>query len=108
MKHFYVHDTWSEEYAKFEERKSAVKYASHLVKEWMKEMNENGGADEFESDGDFRGTGYASKFVSCCDGKWWIKVEITEHPDLRGVNKEKIFSVSDVELEALLDERYSK
>ena len=98
MKKFYVYNDWSAEYIGVNDRKSAVKVANHIIKDWKDEMK----SDDYEEDGDFKGTGYAKKMVGCCDWKWMIVVKIEVNPDLCGVKKEQIIELDDAEVEALV------
>ena len=97
MKKIYVYNDWTAEYIGVNDRKSAVKVANKIIKDWKDEMK----SDDYEEDGDFKGTGYAKKMVGCCDWKWMITVEVMKELPT-------IINLDDAEVEALLDERYSK
>ena len=97
MSKVYIYNDWTAEYIGVNDRKSAVKVADHLINDWKKEMK----SDDYEEEGNFRGTGYAKKMVGCCDWKWMITVEIIKTPDFSNVKKEKIIHLDDVEVFAL-------
>ena len=91
MKKIYVYNDWTAEYIGVNDRKSAVKVANKIIKDWKDEMK----SDDYEEEGDFKGTGYAKKMVGCCDWKWMITVEVMKELP-------KIINLDDAEVEALV------
>ena len=94
MKKIYVYNDWTAEYIGVNDRKSAVKVANKIIKDWKDEMK----SDDYEEDGDFKGTGYAKKMVGCCDWKWMITVEVMKELPT-------IINLDDAEVEALVSEK---
>lgn len=98
MKKFHIYNDWTAEFIGVNDRKSAVKVANQIIKDWKKEMK----SDDYEEEGDFKGTSYAKKMVGCCDWKWMITVEIIETLDFSGVKKDNIINLDEAEVEALV------
>ena len=93
MKTFCIQNDWEGKYYLTNDRKVAVAAAKKMIEDWKQEQRENGGADEFEEEGDFRGTGYACKMVGCCDWKWMITITIYVDPDLSNQDEKNIINL---------------